>query len=265
MWAWNCCHCLQYSVGGARDCLVCGQVPACHLLIPRCNLVSSSKSLSCCLVLLVPRQKVFSWKKSVLHIGLVDSKGEVLDWDEFGMSWKTWTRKRPRLLEIPLSHPPDCWDELLKRHADAEAASKSKFDKRGNNCLDFVVRMFNRSNFSGNALWNRHDVSGLLLASWLGRYQLQKRLDDLFLSSPTTIWLICPDAQRKKLARKEHDRVCDSCSDFPEATIRSCIECRLQLCSLCVYLHVCVPVESVKDRFGGHVVTAHGVCFFRSR
>lgn len=230
MWALNCCECLQFSFAG-HPCLLCGYTGPRRVLIPRCNLVSTSESLSNCLVLLVPGTRSVSLKQSILHIGMVTSSGRVLELDRHGVRLGVWKKKRARLLEIPINAPSD-WDQQLMAHMERER--KTKFDKLSNNCLDFVVRLLNRALFAKAPL-SRHEVSGLFLAPWLGRYQLQTKLQ---VDNPVGIWLIRPGALR---TRQSHMLSCDVCDDCPDHTVRSCVVCKGQVCSMCVFVHVCVP------------------------
>lgn len=238
MLAWNCCECFQYSLS-ASECLICKRVPE-AVFVPGCNVVYSSESLSACLVLLLPQKG--NLIQSVLHIGLVDTRGKVLELREDGVRYRYWRKKKRRLLlEISLSPVPSNWDLLLRDHMERER--ESVFDKKTNNCLDFVVRMLNRNSVVSSVPLSRHEVSGLLLAPSLGRYMLQRRLKDKF-STRRSVLLIRPAVMRGRVAAVPA-LLCDLCDKQMEPTTRSCRRCRSQVCSLCVFLHVCIPCNDV--------------------
>jgi hypothetical protein len=204
MWGWNCCGCVQSSLT-LGECVVCCVAPKTPLFIPRCRVASSSSALSRCLVLLIPHKR-FVLKETVLHIGLVDSRGKVVDLHhKQGVRNKTWNKRKSFLLEIPLRSTAANWDELLEQHVELEA--KTVFDKRTNNCLDFVVRMLNRGYFS--VPLSRHHVSGLLLADWIGRWQNEQSMQ-LKLERPSDVWVTFRPTTRKQIASCT-DCFCDWC------------------------------------------------------
>ena len=258
MWALNCCDCLQFS-SSFHPCLLCGHAQGERTLVPSCNLVASSKCLSKCLVLLVPPSSE-SLKRHVLHIGVVTTQGKVVDLDEDGVSCRVWKKKKPCLLEIPIQAPATTdWDVLLMEHMEHER--NVKFDKRTNNCLDFVCRFLNRSLFTSSPL-SRHQVSGLLLAPWLGRYQWQIKMRDAS-STSGVVWLFRPAVLRIRHAKSQAALLCDLCCEAPNYTVRSCVTCRAQSCSICVFLHVCIPVSKGFESSGVDTWTqqmAHPSC-----
>jgi hypothetical protein len=235
-WQWACCYCVQYSATPQR-CVVCEKAIV-AVAVPPCRCSHSSRDFAKCLVLELPRHGYS--RGATLHAGVVESEGGVVhDLRAGGVHRGVWTkRKRARLLQVPVPES-ECvgdaeWDEALRRHSAAER--DRPYHERSNNCLDFAVRFLNAV-FRRNEPQSRHVVAGLLLAPILGAIQLEQQVRP-HLSTRSAIWVVHLPTVRARLSPDAPALLCDACRTR-DVTTRSCRECCLQCCSVCVFLHVC--------------------------